>query len=156
MRLTITNADDKPEIWMVHFRFTQTIDRSDELPDRYDLRRRPVRGVICTLHPGPCKDKARPCNTPGIILGSALCSPRDQFSREVGRKIAFTRALNALPRQLRSALWANYFSHSPLKSMKQAIAKAKALASANPLAVAKVLEANHVGSVQRGVSPGSA
>jgi hypothetical protein len=91
MRLLI---DD--HIYMIHFRVAPPSDVVKS------------RGVLCTIHPGPCKEKARPCNTPESRIGTALCSVRDQFVRKTGKKIALTRAMDAFPRELRAKLWHEY------------------------------------------------
>jgi len=41
--------------------------------------------------------------------GITLCSPRDQFSKEEGRKHAFTKAIKHLNRETRRQLWFEYY-----------------------------------------------
>lgn len=48
----------------------------------------------------------------GTYVGMAVCSARDQFVKEKGRRIALGRALRAagLEREQRRALWTRYFA----------------------------------------------
>ena len=39
------------------------------------------------------------------VLGSAVCAKEDRFQRRVGRKVALTRAMKALPREVRREVW---------------------------------------------------
>lgn len=41
--------------------------------------------------------------------GLAFCSRKDTFSVEVGRKVALKRALAPFPREVRKAVWAEYW-----------------------------------------------
>jgi hypothetical protein len=41
-------------------------------------------------------------------VGAADCSPKDNFSRIKGRKIALTRAIKDLPRSDRKVIWNEY------------------------------------------------
>jgi len=43
-------------------------------------------------------------------VGITFCSLSDNFSRAVGRKIALTRAVKNLPKDLRTKIWHEYFS----------------------------------------------
>lgn len=43
-----------------------------------------------------------------ISLGEAYCSVNDNFERSVGRKIAFSRAVSGLERELRTSLWQEF------------------------------------------------
>jgi len=45
-----------------------------------------------------------------LFSGSSLCSSRDNFCKETGRKIALARAIRDLPRDVRQLVWADYFS----------------------------------------------
>lgn len=44
-----------------------------------------------------------------VSIGSAFKSPRDNFSKAVGRKLALGRALSVLPREERKEFWEKYF-----------------------------------------------
>ena len=41
-------------------------------------------------------------------VGAAYCSPKDNFSRIKGRKIALARAIKDLPRSERKVIWDEY------------------------------------------------
>jgi hypothetical protein len=47
------------------------------------------------------------------LVGRTVCSVKDMFSREVGRKISMGRALSRLSREKRRPFWLAYFSRSP-------------------------------------------
>lgn len=56
------------------------------------------------------------------VLGIADCSDKDKFSRPVGRKITFDRAVKQLfpdDRSARAAAWEEFFKMSPKKSKKK-------------------------------------
>ncbi len=38
-------------------------------------------------------------------LGKAVCNPRDNFSKSIGRKIAFTKAIDLFNREVREIFW---------------------------------------------------
>lgn len=42
----------------------------------------------------------------------AVCSPKDNFNRHKGRKLAFKRAVTGLPWHLRQMLWGQFLSTS--------------------------------------------
>lgn len=46
------------------------------------------------------------------VVGRACCSPLDEWSPEVGRKIALSRALAQIPRPARRPFWSLYFARS--------------------------------------------
>ena len=66
-----------------------------------------------TVHPVPCAHNERPCRTTNQLVGISQCHERDQFSRRVGRKIAFERAVTGLPNELRAALWKAFLLRFP-------------------------------------------
>lgn len=66
--------------------------------------------TICSIHPTPCAKKERPCGTPGTLTGEAFCSVRDPFNKARGRKIAFGRAIESLPKPTRALLWNAYLN----------------------------------------------
>lgn len=47
--------------------------------------------------------------------GYAFCSHLDRFNRETGRKVALTRALQSLPREIRKKFWEAYFNRTAPK-----------------------------------------
>lgn len=53
----------------------------------------------------------------GDSVGVAVCSPRDNFSRNVGRKVALTKALQSshFTKYDRTKVWEEYFSMCPNK-----------------------------------------
>lgn len=74
------------------------------------------RMTTCTVHEGDCqlqKDKATDnqlhCVTTPFSAGAAVCSIEDQFEFKVGRKIAFTRAIQHYTRAERALLWDAWF-----------------------------------------------
>ena len=69
------------------------------------------RLTICSIHHGPCRTAKRPCDTPFTTLGYANCSPRDNFSRRTGRKLALGRAMitHGISKPVRTELWQDYF-----------------------------------------------
>ena len=119
MKLIISDT----EFWMAHFRFTSAEQFSG-------------RVCYCTIHKGPCLNQTRPCDTPGAITCWTTCSRLDNFVRYTGRKIAFGRAINTLPRATRTALWAAYLTAMP-PMRKNVIVKG----------------AKYVGTVPRGKAP---
>jgi hypothetical protein len=50
------------------------------------------------------------CEIDPLAGGVAHCSPKDQFDRNKGRKIAMMRALQAVPKADRQPFWDAYFS----------------------------------------------
>lgn len=64
----------------------------------------------CSVHCAPCLTQSRPCGTETKLNGVAKVSEKDSFCRATGRKIAFTKAIQTLPRSERRLLWAAYFS----------------------------------------------
>jgi hypothetical protein len=68
------------------------------------------RESLCGIHGGFCvkAGKDQPCTVPALH-GRARASRADQFSRAVGRKLAFTRAIEPLPKDLRTMLWDAYW-----------------------------------------------
>ena len=53
-------------------------------------------------------------------IGKAVCSPEDNFCKATGRKVALTRALRTLPRDLRKEVWDTYLERVKIKS-RQAV-----------------------------------
>lgn len=43
-----------------------------------------------------------------VAFGVAVCNSKDQFVKSVGRKIAFTKAVSAYNREIRTYLWQRY------------------------------------------------
>ncbi len=43
--------------------------------------------------------------------GKSTCHPRDNFSKSIGRKLALTNAMADFDRDLRKAVWQEYFNH---------------------------------------------
>jgi hypothetical protein len=62
----------------------------------------------CSIHEGKCLQPCRPCGSTATT-GVAHCNPKDNFDRRLGRRVALTRALAALPRATRTAIWRTYF-----------------------------------------------
>lgn len=75
--------------------------------------------TFCTVHVGPCYEKARPCGTEPAVTGVAHCSPHDSFCKASGRKLALARALKDVPREIRRQLWADYFAYYKNQSLAQ-------------------------------------
>lgn len=46
------------------------------------------------------------------LLGEAICHPKDNFCKEVGRKLALARAIKGLPRASRMLVWDAYFKRA--------------------------------------------
>lgn len=72
-----------------------------------------IRECYCTIHKGDCKIIKYPCGTPNSYVGISKCSPKDNFNRRVGRKIAFTRAICVYPPHVRKLLWAAFLTLWP-------------------------------------------
>lgn len=122
---------DAETVYMVHFHRTK-------LP-HHDDARKVTHITFCAVHIGPCRAKQRPCGTPAYT-GRAVCSPLDQYVKATGRKIAFTRAIEPLPRDVRERLWHHYLELSPPKTKHPH----------SPPSKARGTETNHVGRVQGG------
>lgn len=45
------------------------------------------------------------------IIGQTICSPRDNFSKKIGRKISFQRAIQNFSRETRTILWNEFFKN---------------------------------------------
>lgn len=45
-----------------------------------------------------------------VVEGVAVVHPNDRFCRYTGRKVAFSRALTAFPREVRNSAWQAFFS----------------------------------------------
>lgn len=76
--------------------------------------------TYCTIHEGECAKKERPCDTPGACTGIAHCSTKDRFTKAVGRKLAFGRAVSAFTIDwgLRAKLWKSYLDMFPPETTK--------------------------------------
>jgi hypothetical protein len=68
----------------------------------------------CKIHVAPCAIEENRCICT-FVLGVARCSPQDQFSKAIGRKIALERALTqiGLNYNERKDFWAGYFAQCP-------------------------------------------
>ena len=120
MRLSVSTGEPASSgSYAVHFHFTlawpaaiaEMIEVA-HLPEVH-LRHLAIRECYCTIHLGDCTKPTRPCETKGAHTGIAKCSPRDNFNRYIGRKIAFTRAVQSYPRTVRMALWDAYLTKCP-------------------------------------------
>lgn len=100
MVLTIMHKGVK-EVWIAHFTHQAPVTVMRLRP--YNMK------TICTLHRAPCPKKARPCGAHDPLMGVAKCSLLDNFVRWTGRKLSFTRAISSLPREVRKALWQEFF-----------------------------------------------
>jgi hypothetical protein len=56
-----------------------------------------------------CTVWAQTGQVPRFRHGIAYCSIHDQFCRATGRKLALTRAVAALPKHVRKAIWDGYW-----------------------------------------------
>src|SRR5256885_1886821 len=101
--------------WGAHFRHVAE-DVRIETPRKFGgeqwFRKTKRWETQCTIHVGPCKKEERVCRTPGTT-GVAKCSLKDEFKKITGRKLAFARAIEPLPRGVRRQLWENYFEQRP-------------------------------------------
>ena len=71
--------------------------------DRWDNDAEDTRGrTICDITEKGTKKV--------LFSGISLCSIKDNFCKETGRKIALTRAIRKLPREVRQLVWAEYLS----------------------------------------------
>jgi len=69
---------------------------------------RPIKGFTrCTVKIGTKEDPQ------GELIGESYCSTLDVFNKEKGRKIALSRAIEALPREKRRVIWEAYFGRFP-------------------------------------------
>jgi hypothetical protein len=46
------------------------------------------------------------------ITGQAVCAKEDHFVKETGRKVALTKAVADLPRDVRAAIWQAYLNRA--------------------------------------------
>jgi|SRR5579864_6656402 len=74
--------------------------------------------TTATIHQGPCKEKKRPCDTEGAVVGIARSSRKDPFNKAKGRKLALGRAVHAYARAVRAELWAEYLKLYPPEKAK--------------------------------------
>lgn len=79
---------------------------------RHETAENAPRETHCVIHTvlrnGKCKGDL--CHVADALRGMARCAPRDQFSRDRGRKVALSHALKSLPRQSRAEIWTAYFN----------------------------------------------
>lgn len=66
--------------------------------------------AVCAVHQGDCTG-AGPCQC-ACWFGISRCSDKDQFSG-TGRKIAFTRAIQSLPQEVRAIMWQQFLLKWP-------------------------------------------
>ena len=73
---------------------------------------RPYAATLCDLYEGDGKD--------GYLVGhgQTICVPQDNYSRIVGRKLSFGRALKAagLTKEQRQAAWEQFMTQCKWKS----------------------------------------
>jgi hypothetical protein len=62
------------------------------------------RRVLCSLQSSETPER--------IHYASAICSPKDRFSKEAGKKIALARVLNEIPRNKRINFWRDYVAQT--------------------------------------------
>ena len=43
-----------------------------------------------------------------ILGGTSVCSPRDNYCKQTGRKLSLARAIKMFNREVRSEIWAEY------------------------------------------------
>lgn len=102
---------------VLHFHHIRTCHSNPKKQRRYTLVR---------IHPGTCpEDPLGPdVNVSDgklfCVLGKtsiANCSPKDQFSKVVGRKLALHRVMMeaGISRSLRAEIWKGYISQSKVK-----------------------------------------
>jgi hypothetical protein len=60
------------------------------------------RGVICHIEDETVEDMAF------IRSGLALCSPNDNFNKEIGRKISLKKAMATYNKEIRTKLWEEF------------------------------------------------
>ena len=49
-----------------------------------------------------------------LYSGFALCSHKDHFCKEKGRKVALARAIKCMPRETRKQIWVEYFNRNKI------------------------------------------
>ncbi len=86
MRITV-NIDDR--VYQIRFRHFR------------DIQTKQPYATTCHIEDGKTGDE--------LFEGRALCSDNDNFSYEVGRKIAMARALIPIERKKRIYFWNAYF-----------------------------------------------
>jgi hypothetical protein len=99
-------VDQNGLTYIVHFSYSSNIQYR-QIPGNE------ARVTTCALHVAPCLNI--PCDiTAG--LGSARCSPKDEFRKIIGRKMALARAMMAmnLPLLIRTQLWHSYLAQVAL------------------------------------------
>lgn len=67
----------------------------------------------CHMHEGSCGNIPGRCEVPALLEGKSTCHENDQFVKSTGRKIAMSRALKNLSREVRTEFWLGYFALSP-------------------------------------------
>lgn len=50
-----------------------------------------------------------------VFTGTALLHPKDNFNKAIGRKISLTRAIEDLPKTVRTQIWEKYHKLWPTK-----------------------------------------
>jgi hypothetical protein len=64
------------------------------------------RKSFCNIDEIKGEGESREFNT--VSIGTAICGPKDNFNRIVGRKVAFTRAVSIFTKEEREAFWNIY------------------------------------------------
>jgi len=78
----------------MRFRFVHT--RIDpEAEESYDNR----RITLCVV-----EDENR------TFVGQAICNPKDQYNKSIGRKVSLTDAISGLDKQARTSVWKEYLT----------------------------------------------
>lgn len=65
------------------------------------------RFTICTVEDGE-----------RMFVGQAICHPKDQFCKAIGRKIALADAIRGLPKEERKTIWDEYHSRFKVPNAK--------------------------------------
>jgi len=84
----------------------------NEYPNGHKKYRKYTNCIITLMSDKQEKSLSEPdWNRPFVYIGQARCAPVDQFSKDIGRKIAFSRAVSCFEnKHVRTVFWDAYFN----------------------------------------------
>lgn len=77
------------------------------IPPSLEFEDQNRRLTLCTVEEGET-----------AFVGQAICNPRDQFCKAIGRKVALADAIRYLPKEKRKTIWKEYHSRFKVPNAK--------------------------------------